>query len=84
MMIPGWPSCSKEGCPWPAFFKIRMEGDAGPFLAHLCIFCVGEIRECLAALSRLSAEERQILDQVSPPAFEKADIHRIDAPEDTP
>lgn len=84
MIIPGWPSCSKEGCPWPAFFKIRMEGGAGPFLAHLCIFCVGEIRECLAALSQLSEEERKVLDQVPPTQFEQTEILRIDTPEEAP
>lgn len=84
MIIPGWPSCSKEGCPWPAFFKIRMEGPTGPFLAHLCIFCAGEIRECLAALSQLSEEERRMLGDVPPTAFEQAEIVRIDAAERNP
>lgn len=81
-MIPGWPSCAKSDCPWPALFKVRMEGgDTGPIVAHLCVFCIIEIRSCLKALSQASEEDRKILQQSMPTAFEKAEITKLEGPE---
>jgi len=82
MSFPAWPSCAKEGCRWPAFFKIRMENDAGPFWAHLCIFCMAGIRQCLAGLSDLSESERRLLEATQEPRLEQAEILRSDALED--
>lgn len=62
-MIPGWPSCAKQGCMWPAVFKVEMENDAGPFWTHLCLFCVIEIKQCLAELSALGDAEMKLLRQ---------------------
>lgn len=81
MTLPGWPSCAKEGCPWPAFFKIRMENEAGPFWAHLCLFCMAGVRECLSGLKDLSESEQRLLEAAQEPRLEKARILGDDLPE---
>ena len=58
-----WPSCAKKGCPWPATFKVQMENDAGPFSAHLCLFCIIEVKRCLAELSAVGEEQLRLLEQ---------------------
>lgn len=62
-MIPEWPSCAKKGCPWPATFKVQMENDAGPFSAFLCLFCIIEVKQCLAELSSVGEEQLKLLEQ---------------------
>lgn len=59
-----------------------MENDGGPIAAHLCIFCIVEIRQCLSALSQASEEDRRMLETTPATAFEKAEITRIEGPED--
>lgn len=79
-MIPGWPSCAKEGCPWPAVLKVRMQNETGEFFAHLCVVCVTEVRKCLSTLVGVIEADRQLLE-ASAGDFEKADITRIGPPE---
>jgi hypothetical protein len=62
-MIPQWPSCGKKGCPWPALFKVQMENAAGPLTAFLCLFCVIEIKQCLAELSEAGNQDLRLLEQ---------------------
>ena len=62
-MIPNWPSCGKNGCPWPAMVKVQMENDAGPFSAHLCLFCMIEVKQCLAELSAFGDQQLKLLEQ---------------------
>lgn len=62
-MIPQWPSCGKQGCPWPATFKVQMENEAGPISAFLCLFCIIEIKQCLAELSEAGNQELRLLEQ---------------------
>lgn len=69
---------------WPAVFKVSMEGPSGPTVAYLCIFCIIEIRKCLAALSEATEEERKLLEQSAPSYLEKAQISRIEGPGGAP
>jgi hypothetical protein len=62
-----WPKCAKEGCAWPGFFKVEIRDDSGkPFWAYLCFSCIREVRECFAALARLSDEERKLVESSGP------------------
>jgi hypothetical protein len=66
-----WPDCASRGCGNPGFFRILIDGDRGKFWAHLCIFCIGEIRECLLVLAEAAREEQALLEQLEPPELEK-------------
>ena len=43
--------------------KVQMENDAGPFSAHLCLFCMIEVKQCLAELSAFGDQQLKLLEQ---------------------
>lgn len=71
LLSKSWPKCAKKGCSWPGFFRVQIGDAAGPFWAYLCVSCIREVRECMAALAELSEDERRRLGEEGIPRIEE-------------
>lgn len=60
-MFDVWPTCAKDGCPFPALVKIEQQDENGPIWAVVCPLCALEARQILDEMAAIREERRRLL-----------------------
>ena len=63
------PSCALQGCGWPSIVKIQHVENEEPVTAFLCIWHIFRARECVAEMTALQRQDKELLghDDTSEP-----------------